>query len=76
METIDSSEISKDEIKPSLSGAVLFPSENRMSHIKNKQVRIKKYQKAKHELKKVRFRFIPLFFSVLYILFPKYDILN
>lgn len=41
------------EVKPSLSGSVLFPSENRMSHIKNKQVRIKKYQKVKHEKKKV-----------------------
>lgn len=41
------------EIKPSLSGSVLLPSENKMSHIKNKIVRMKKYQKIKHEMKKV-----------------------
>lgn len=45
------------EIKPSLSGTVSFPTENRMSHIKNKQVRTKKYQKVKRELKKVCLNF-------------------
>lgn len=42
------------EMKPSLSGSVLLPSENKM-YIKNKIVRIKKYQKVKHEMKKVSF---------------------
>lgn len=41
------------DMKPSLSGSILFPTENRMSHIKNKQVRMKKYQKVKREQKKV-----------------------
>lgn len=42
-----------DEFKPSSSGAVLFPSQNKMAHIKNKHVRNQKYQKIKRELKKV-----------------------
>lgn len=42
------------EIKPSLSGTVQLPTENKMSHIKNKQVRMKKFQKMKHEQKKAK----------------------
>lgn len=44
----------KTEIKPSKSGAVLFPNENKYSHIKNKLVRSQQYQKVKREQKKVR----------------------
>ncbi|CAG9855717.1 unnamed protein product [Phyllotreta striolata] len=44
----------KDDIKPSLSGQVLFPSENKFSGIKNKQVRMQQYQKVKREKKKAK----------------------
>lgn len=43
-----------EDIKPSKSGSVLFPSECKFSHIKNKQVRTQQIQKIKRELKKVR----------------------
>ncbi|KAJ3662770.1 hypothetical protein Zmor_007099 [Zophobas morio] len=44
----------KEEIKPSKSGSVLFPNENKYSHIKNKLVRSQQYQKAKKEQKKAK----------------------
>lgn len=45
-------EQSKD-VKPSTSGEVYFPNENKYSHIKNKQVRNQQYLKNKKERKKV-----------------------
>ncbi|EFA00559.1 probable ribosome production factor 1 [Tribolium castaneum] len=44
----------KTELKPSKSGSVLFPNENKYSHIKNKLVRTQQYQKAKKEQKKAK----------------------
>lgn len=44
----------KTDIKPSKNGSVLFPNENKYSHIKNKIVRNQQYLKAKKEKKKVR----------------------
>lgn len=43
----------EEDIKPSKSGSVLFPSESKFAHIKNKQVRTQQFQKIKRELKKV-----------------------
>ncbi|XP_044270925.1 probable ribosome production factor 1 [Tribolium madens] len=45
---------SKSELKPSKSGSVLFPNENKYSHIKNKLVRSQQYQKTKKEQKKAK----------------------
>lgn len=44
----------QENLKPSKSGEVLFPNENRYSHIKNKQVRNQQFQKKKREAKKVK----------------------
>ncbi|KAJ8910018.1 hypothetical protein NQ315_003984 [Exocentrus adspersus] len=49
---MESENIKPEDIKPSTSGSVLFPSESKFSHIKNKQVRIQKFQKVKRETKK------------------------
>jgi ribosome production factor 1 len=54
VESEDVKETIKNEIKPSKSGSVLFPNENKYSHIKNKLVRSKQYQKAKKEQKKAK----------------------
>lgn len=40
-------------LKPSTSGEIRFPTENRYSHIKNKHVRNQQYHKNKKEKKKV-----------------------
>lgn len=42
-------------LKPSTSGDICFPTENKFSHIKNKQIRSQQYQKTKKEKKKVYF---------------------
>lgn len=44
----------EENLKPSKSGEVLFPNENRYSHIRNKQVRNQQFQKKKREVKKVK----------------------
>lgn len=49
---VKTEKIEKD-LKPSQSGEVHFPFENKYTHIKNKQVRLQQYQKRKRELKKV-----------------------
>lgn len=54
-------EIDKN-VKPSQSGEVLFPFENKYVHIKNKQVRLQGYQKQKRELRKVGY----IVYSILY----------
>lgn len=43
-----------EDLKPSTSGSVLFPTETKFSNIKNKHVRIQKFQKAKKEQKKAK----------------------
>ncbi|XP_018568498.1 probable ribosome production factor 1 [Anoplophora glabripennis] len=43
-----------EDIKPSKSGSVLYPSESKFAHIKNKQVRTQQFQKVKRELKKAK----------------------
>ncbi|XP_050497828.1 probable ribosome production factor 1 [Diabrotica virgifera virgifera] len=43
-----------DEVKPSLSGTIKFPSESKYALIKNKQVRNGQYQKEKREKKKAK----------------------
>lgn len=43
----------EDDIKPSTSGGVLFPEENKYGHIKNKEVRNRRFHKIKQEHKKV-----------------------
>lgn len=40
-------------LKPSTSGEISFPIENKFSHIKNKHVRNQQYHKTKREKKKV-----------------------
>lgn len=58
METQDEIEIvDSKEVKPSTSGQICFPSENKYSHIKNKQIRSQQYQKDKRQKKKVGFIF-------------------
>lgn len=58
METNDEIKVEESaDLKPSTSGEVLFPNENKYSHIKNKQVRSQQYFKNKREKKKVRFVF-------------------
>lgn len=47
--------VEESESKPSTSGSVQFPNENKYSHIKNKQVRVQQFQKAKKAAKKVLF---------------------
>lgn len=49
----DNAKSMDSDIKPSTSGRVLFPSETKFNHIKNKQVRSQQYQKAKKQSKKV-----------------------
>lgn len=54
VETSDEVKIEESkDLKPSTSGEVCFPNENKYSHIKNKQVRNQQYLKNKREKKKV-----------------------
>lgn len=50
---VEIKEESEINLKPSTSGEVHFPHENKYSHIKNKLVRNQQFQKSKREQKKV-----------------------
>lgn len=59
METVEEVKVENGEdIKPSTSGEVCYPNENKYSHIKNKQVRNEQFRKKKREQKKVLDKYI------------------